>query len=182
MLGFFYVENFGISQEEVDNQFALGREFYNLPLEEKLKYHNAEDLASGNYNGYRPGGRREIVDGVFDKIEVNEFHWLKDMMLKSIQVYNIPKFDGFHPREQPKVLQDNIAEIEKFSRACHSKVVLPLLELFAIVLELSPEATEHLLSSNAYDTEGEDHLRYMHYSARTPEVSSISFPYLHIHL
>lgn len=35
-VGFFHVVNFGISQEEVDQQFALGREFYDLPLEEKL--------------------------------------------------------------------------------------------------------------------------------------------------
>lgn len=57
-VGFFYVKNFNISQEEVDRQFALGREFYNLPLEEKLKYHNEDDLVSGNYNGYRPAGHR----------------------------------------------------------------------------------------------------------------------------
>jgi isopenicillin N synthase-like dioxygenase len=36
--GFFYVKNFNISQERVDKQFALGREFYELPLEEKSKY------------------------------------------------------------------------------------------------------------------------------------------------
>jgi isopenicillin N synthase-like dioxygenase len=58
-VGFFYVNNFGISQEEVDRQFALGREFYNLPLEERLKYHNLEDLRKGEYNGYRPAGLRE---------------------------------------------------------------------------------------------------------------------------
>ena len=57
--GFFYVTNFGISQEEVDRQFALGREFYNLPLEERLKFYNAKDLESGEYNGYRPAGLRE---------------------------------------------------------------------------------------------------------------------------
>ena len=45
-VGFFYVKNFGISQEEVDRQFALGREFYELPLDEKLKYHNLQDLQS----------------------------------------------------------------------------------------------------------------------------------------
>lgn len=56
--GFFYVKNFNISQEEVDRQFALGREFYALPLEEKLKYHNADDLVRGEYNGYRPAGHR----------------------------------------------------------------------------------------------------------------------------
>lgn len=36
--GFFYVKNFNISQERVDRQFAIGKEFYELPLEEKLKY------------------------------------------------------------------------------------------------------------------------------------------------
>lgn len=57
--GFFYVTNFGISQEEVDRQFALGREFYDLPLEERLKFYNQKDLDTGNYNGYRPAGLRE---------------------------------------------------------------------------------------------------------------------------
>jgi len=56
--GFFYVKNFNISSEEVNRQFALGREFYSLPLEEKLRYHNNDDLTSGNYNGYRPAGLR----------------------------------------------------------------------------------------------------------------------------
>jgi isopenicillin N synthase-like dioxygenase len=60
-VGFFYVKNFGISQEQVDRQFALGREFYDLPLEEKLKYHNLEDLHNGEYNGYRPAGLRQYV-------------------------------------------------------------------------------------------------------------------------
>ena len=58
-VGFFYVINFGISQEEVDRQFALGREFYNLPLDEKMKYHKADDLRSRHYNGNRPSGGRK---------------------------------------------------------------------------------------------------------------------------
>jgi isopenicillin N synthase-like dioxygenase len=36
--GFFYVKNFNIDQELVNRQFALGRDFYELPLEEKQKY------------------------------------------------------------------------------------------------------------------------------------------------
>jgi isopenicillin N synthase-like dioxygenase len=36
--GFFYVKNFGISQERVDKQFVIGKAFYDLPLEEKQKY------------------------------------------------------------------------------------------------------------------------------------------------
>lgn len=36
----------------------------------------------------------------------------------NIQVYNIPKFDGHHHRSHPGILQDNIKEIEEFSRVC----------------------------------------------------------------
>lgn len=66
--GFFYVTNFGIAQESVDRQFALGQKFYELPLEEKLKYE--PDLDSGDYNGYRPAGRRVLSGGIQDKTEV----------------------------------------------------------------------------------------------------------------
>lgn len=66
--GFFYVTNYGISQERVDRQFALGNAFYKQPLEEKLKYQ--PDLDSGDYNGYRPAGRRLLSGGVYDKTEV----------------------------------------------------------------------------------------------------------------
>lgn len=66
--GFFYVINYGISQEAVDAQFALGQKFYELPLDEKLKYE--PDLDSGDYNGYRPAGRRFLSGGLKDKTEV----------------------------------------------------------------------------------------------------------------
>lgn len=55
--GFFYVKNFNISQERVNRQFALGKRFYELPLEEKLKY-VPEGLDNGKFNGYIPAGRR----------------------------------------------------------------------------------------------------------------------------
>ncbi|OTB00322.1 hypothetical protein M426DRAFT_237690 [Hypoxylon sp. CI-4A] len=150
-VGFFYVKNFNISQEEVDRQFALGREFYNLPLEEKLKYHNQQDLESGEYNGYRPAGHRVLGNGIKD----------------NVQVYNIPKFDGYHQRKQPPVLEANIKEIESFSRKCHDEVVVKLLRLFAILLELPDE--DQLVRDHQYDVKGEDHLRYMHYASRSIE-------------
>jgi isopenicillin N synthase-like dioxygenase len=65
---FFYVINDGISQEAVDRQWGLGHGFYELPLQEKLKY--VPDLDAGDYNGYRPGGRRTLSGGVADKTEV----------------------------------------------------------------------------------------------------------------
>lgn len=39
-------------------------------------------------------------------------------VVDNVQVYNLPKFDGFHPREHPEVLEANIKEIEEFSRVC----------------------------------------------------------------
>ncbi|KAK4890328.1 hypothetical protein LTR27_010971 [Elasticomyces elasticus] len=150
-VGFFYVVNFDISQDEVNRQFALGREFYDLPLDEKLKYHNLKDLESGEYNGYRPAGLRQLKDNIKD----------------NIQVYNLPKYDGYHKRAQPPVLQDHIAEIEDFSRACQTKVVEKLLVLIAIMLELPDE--NQLVEQHKYNDRGEDHLRYMHYAARSIE-------------
>lgn len=66
--GFFYVTKFDIPQSAIDRQFALGNAFYNLPIEEKLKY--VPDLDAGEYNGYRPGRRRILPGGVKEKIEV----------------------------------------------------------------------------------------------------------------
>lgn len=66
--GFFYVTNFDIPQAKIDRQFALGQAFYDLPLEEKFKY--VPNLDAGDYNGYRPAGRRTLSGGVKEKTEV----------------------------------------------------------------------------------------------------------------
>lgn len=43
-------------------------------------------------------------------------HSLGNGLKDNIQVYNIPKFDGFHQRDQPSVLGERLDEIEAFSR------------------------------------------------------------------
>lgn len=58
--GFFYVVNFGLSQNEVDRQFAIGKEVFQLPTEEKLKYR--AELEKGGYNGYKPLGIRVSIE------------------------------------------------------------------------------------------------------------------------
>ena len=55
-VGFFYIINFGLSQEQVDRQFAIGKAVFELPTEEKVKYR--ADLENGGYNGYKPLGLR----------------------------------------------------------------------------------------------------------------------------
>ncbi|GFZ52085.1 hypothetical protein JCM24511_09858 [Saitozyma sp. JCM 24511] len=146
--GFFYVINYGISQEAVDRQFALGQRFYELPLKEKNKY--IPDLENGEYNGYRPAGRRVVGGGLPDHVEV----------------YNIPKFNGTRDRDHPELLKENLPEIETFARSLHDKVLDPLHELIALALELP---ADFFVKQHKYEDISEDHLRYMKYSKYTPE-------------
>ncbi|KAH8077100.1 Clavaminate synthase-like protein [Cristinia sonorae] len=149
--GFFYVKNFNIDQESVNRQFSIGKRFYDLPREEKLKY-VPEGLENGKFNGYVPSGRYVLDEatGLRDRTEI----------------YNIPKFNGDFPQNHTAIIQDNIQEIEEFARSLHSEVLDPLHVLLAIALEL-PE--DFFLKMHTYDVKSEDHLRYMKYSKFTTE-------------
>jgi isopenicillin N synthase-like dioxygenase len=149
-VGFFYVKNYGLTQEQVDNQFTLAKNFFNLPTEEKEKHE--VDYANADYNGWRRAGRAK--NGA-----------TKD----AIEMFNVPKFtkDFEGKYTQPDLLKAHWSEIETFSKALHSNVVLPLLRLFAIVLQLPDE--EYLVRQHTYDKKSEDHYRYMIYHKRTTE-------------
>ncbi len=151
-VGFFYVKNHGLSKEEVDNQFTLAKNFFLLPVSEKEKYE--VDYAKADYNGWRRPNRGQKV-GVKDD--------------GGIEIFNIPKFtrdfEGKYP--QPELVKAHLPEIEHFAKTLHSNVILPLLRLFAIVLQLPDE--EYLVKQHTYEKKSEDHFRYMIYHARTAE-------------
>ncbi|KAI9733989.1 MAG: hypothetical protein M1834_002646 [Cirrosporium novae-zelandiae] len=147
-IGFFYIINFGFTQEEVDYQFAIGREFFELPTEEKLKYR--ADLEHGGYNGYKPLGIRELKPGHYDNTEI----------------YNIPKFIPEYTRPHPEVIKEHWNKIEHFGRHIHEHIVGKLLVLLAIILEL-PE--DYFLQSHRYNEKSDCHLRYMLYHSRSAE-------------
>ena len=149
-VGFFYVKNYGLSQEEVDHQFTLAKNFFSLPTDEKAKYEC--NYAAADYNGWRRNGRR-LENKVFDNVEI----------------YNIPKFtkDFEGKYQQPDLLKAHLPEIEHFSKTLHSNIVLPLLRLFAIILKLPDE--DYLVKQHTYEQKSEDHFRYMLYRKRTPE-------------
>ncbi|KAL2064207.1 hypothetical protein VTL71DRAFT_4701 [Oculimacula yallundae] len=149
-IGFFYIINFGLDQDEVNRQFAIGKAFFNLDVEEKLKYR--ADLENGGYNGYKPLGIREIAPGHFDNTEI----------------YNIPKFIPEYQRPHPTLIEENWPEIEKFGKYIHEEVASKLLVVFAIILEL-PE--DFFLKTHRYSAKSDCHLRYMKYHKRTPEVN-----------
>ncbi|KXT13112.1 hypothetical protein AC579_2155 [Pseudocercospora musae] len=147
-VGFFYIINFGLTQEEVDRQFAIGKELFALPVEEKLR-HRA-DLEHGHYSGYRPRGTIEVLPGLRDNVEM----------------YNIFKHLPELERSHPQIIHDHRAEIEKFQRHIAEDTIQKLLVLISIVLEL-PE--DYLSNGHKYDDLSDCHLRYMVYKARTPE-------------
>ncbi|QIW96768.1 hypothetical protein AMS68_002286 [Peltaster fructicola] len=151
-VGFFYVKNYGITQEEVDRQFTLAQAFFELPESEKEQYEVNYKIA--DYNGWRRRGLRSSDDGK-----------TKD----NIEMYNIPKFtkDFEGKYGHPELIKANLAEIERFHKALHNNVVLPLLRLLAIVLQLPDE--EYLVKQHTYDQKSEDHFRYMLYHPRTEQ-------------
>jgi isopenicillin N synthase-like dioxygenase len=144
------VKNYGLSQEQVDRQFTLAKHFFELPTDEKGKFEC--DYKAADYNGWRRPGRALVAD-------------TKD----NIEIYNIPKFtkDFEGKYDQPDLLKAHLPEIEAFQKALHANVVLPLLRLFAIVLQLPDE--DYLVKQHTYEKKSEDHFRYMIYHARTEE-------------
>lgn len=147
--GFFYVKNFGLTESEVDQQFAIGQALLALPEDDKMRY--LSNMEAGEYNGYKPAGTRDLVPGVKDNLEL----------------YNVPKFTPQYAMEHPDIIKRHWAEIERFSRHVHHNIVHKLLVVFALALKLDDE--EWLVNRHRYDQNSACHLRYMKYLARTPE-------------
>jgi isopenicillin N synthase-like dioxygenase len=142
------ITNFGLNQDEVDRQFAIGKELFALSEDEKLK-HRAR-LEEGHYSGYRPKGTIELFPGLRDNVEM----------------YNVFKHLPELERSHPDIVHEHRPEIERFQRHIAEDIIQKLLVLISIVLEL-PE--DHLSNGHRYNDLSDCHLRYMIYRARTPE-------------
>ncbi|KAI2627045.1 putative 1-aminocyclopropane-1-carboxylate oxidase [Hypomontagnella submonticulosa] len=147
--GFFYVVGHGFSEEEVRRQYALCEAFFRLPLEEKLKYEC--DTAKGDFRGYKPQSTGKLATRDND------------------ERYNIPKFTPEHERPHPQLIRDHWDEIRTFSLKIHNDVLLPLLRLFAYVLEIDEG---YLVERHRYEAEGLEYLRYMKYHPRSAEADA----------
>jgi isopenicillin N synthase-like dioxygenase len=150
-VGFFYVKNYGLSEKEVNQQFTLAKNFFTLPVEEKAKYEC--NYAAADYNGWRRNSSNKAYNHV--------------------EIYNIPKFtkDFEGKYQQPELLQAHLPDIEHFSRTLHNNVVIPLVTLFAIILQLPDE--DFLAKQHTYDAKSEDH--FSKYSFQTLNTSSFLF-------
>ncbi|KAL4863191.1 hypothetical protein BDV12DRAFT_202343 [Aspergillus spectabilis] len=142
--GFFYVTNHGLTPSQINRQYALASAFFSLPLDEKLKY--LCDTASGDFRGYKPQSTGKLSTRDND------------------ERYNIPKFTPEHERPHPQLILDHYEEIREFSLHIHNNILLPLLRLFAYVLEID---TESLVNNHRYTEPGLEYLRYMIYHPRS---------------
>ncbi|THV74728.1 putative 1-aminocyclopropane-1-carboxylate oxidase [Aureobasidium pullulans] len=142
--GFFYVKGHGLTGDQIKRQYSIGRELFNLPLEEKLRC--IANTEAGDFRGYKPRSTGEL--GARDNDER----------------YNIPKFTPEHERSHPKLIQDHFDEIKEFSLHVHNQVLLPLLRLFAYVLEIDEN---YFASRHRFEARGLEYLRYMKYFPRT---------------
>ncbi|CAK4029538.1 related to iron ascorbate family oxidoreductases [Lecanosticta acicola] len=148
-VGFFYITNFGLTQTQINRQFAIGKQLFALPEAEKLKYR--ADLENGHYSGYRPQGTIELFPGLRDNVEM----------------YNVFKFLPALQRSHPAIITAHRAEIERFQRAIAQDIIPKLLTLISLILELPDEA--HLSRGHEYSDPSDCHLRYMIYRARSAQ-------------
>ncbi|KIW81673.1 hypothetical protein Z517_04699 [Fonsecaea pedrosoi CBS 271.37] len=147
-VGFFYVTNFGLSEEEVNAQFALAKAIFDQPEEEKQKCRVGKDGLG--FFGWKPRGSRKQQHGLVDNLEL----------------YDDPKWcDAYRHLPRPAPLLREAARAEKFQRHMATYVLRRLLILCAIIMELDDE--EALWKLHSYDAKSQCHLRYMLYHPRT---------------
>ncbi|KAK7749693.1 putative flavonol synthase [Cytospora paraplurivora] len=145
--GFFYVVGHNFTDHEIRRQYALGQAFFELSIEEKLRYKC--DTAKGDFRGYKPQATGDLANRDND------------------ERYNIPKFTPEHERPHPQIIRNHWDEIRDFSLKVHNDLLLPLLRLFAYVLELDDE--DFFVRRHRYEAEGLEYLRYMQYIPRSRE-------------
>lgn len=137
----------GLTEEDIKRQYAIGTAVFQLPQEEKSKY--LANVGIGDFRGYvKSNGTGSLAEKT------------------NIEMYNVPKFTPEHERPHPALVLDHFEEIKKFSLHVHEKILLPLLRLFAFVLEIDEE---HFVARHRYEAEGLEYLRYMLYQSRSAE-------------
>jgi isopenicillin N synthase-like dioxygenase len=150
-VGFFYVTNFGLSEAEVDEQFALAEQIFSLPDSTKQKYR--VDPNKQGYFGWKPRGSRKQQHGLVD----------------SLELYDDPKWNDIYKSEYtrppPLSTPSGAEKAERFQHHLHFHVLKRLLILSAIIMELPDE--EALWTLHNYPARSQCHLRYMLYHPRS---------------
>jgi isopenicillin N synthase-like dioxygenase len=141
-LGFVFIEGSGFTQKEVDDAFALSREFFDLPLADKEKI----PITENNY-GYSRSNLEVLDPQNQPKGDPKE-------------AFNFSQFvDGKPLHELPDFFNANIEKVQHIEQRCH-QLCMRLLRLMAVGLELEPE---WFASRHSCDKKTGSVLRFLHY-------------------
>ncbi|KAI9476226.1 MAG: hypothetical protein EXX96DRAFT_576291 [Benjaminiella poitrasii] len=145
-IGFFYMKNHGLPQDDIDHAFELSKGFFDLPKEEKRKY-----LIKQNNHGYS-----ELYSETLDPKHQKQGDHKEGFNFRSF-------VNGKPYAPLPQVFDKQTEFLAKFSKSCH-EVALRILEIFAIALEIPEEKNGRAFFANKhdYDTSAEI-LRFLKY-------------------
>ncbi|WWC73877.1 uncharacterized protein I206_107849 [Kwoniella pini CBS 10737] len=164
--GFLYLTNFGLTQEQIDKQFAIAQAALidNGITDEEKNRLEWKYLDTGKYTGYKPRGYWDIAQGVKDNVE-------------SFNFYSETMKAGDH---LPKILREYADDIIEFNTFLHDVVNKKLLSLLSRMLDL-PESYlwDKVQSHNG--PIGEGYFRQMMFHPAPPEHRKKSSVQMHGH-
>jgi isopenicillin N synthase-like dioxygenase len=88
-VGFVYVKNHGVPQDELDKAFALSKQFYDLPTGEKMKAPHPPGWAV--HRGYSWPGLEKVSGALSEK---NDEEWVSK--LREVQDYKVRPSGSLH--------------------------------------------------------------------------------------
>ncbi|KAL7320944.1 hypothetical protein PS15m_000775 [Mucor circinelloides] len=145
-IGFFYMINHEIPEQDIDKAFALSKQFFDLPREEKEKY-----MIDEENHGY---------SSLYSETLDPEHQRQGDHK----EGFNFRNFDHGKPfAPLPELLGKEEKFLEGFSRNCHA-TALQILEAFAIALEIPEDKGGKEFFKNGHSYEGSaEILRFLKY-------------------
>lgn len=128
-VGFFYLKNHGVPQPVIDAAFEGAKNFFALPLDEKMKIHIAK---SNNHRGYGP-----LLEENTDPTAKGDLHEAFDLGI------DIPADDpevlGGHTLHGPNVWPASLPNFQEATTAYYGEMLLlgrRIFNAFALALEL----------------------------------------------
>ncbi|KAG2196996.1 hypothetical protein INT47_006943 [Mucor saturninus] len=145
-IGFFYMINHDLPQQDIDRAFELSKEYFDLPAQEKRQH-----LIDDTNHGYS-----QIYSETLDPENQRQGDHKEGFNFRNFK-------DGKPFAPLPTLFEQNVAFLDKFSNDCHA-TALQVLEAFAIALEIPAEKGGKEFFKERHQQEGSaEILRFLKY-------------------
>ncbi|KAI9016707.1 hypothetical protein DFJ74DRAFT_678018 [Hyaloraphidium curvatum] len=149
----------GPSHAQVARMFALAKEFFSLPAEEKEQY-----MLDGSYFLFKPDTKKTGYEP-WDSIGVNRAGSFDVKATLNFPVFGMEQLDGWYANKQhliPPVFREHWGEVAAFCDACHG---LAMETLRALARGLLLEDEEYFVKRHRMDRPSGTYLRLLYYPA-----------------